>query len=127
MESKQGYLVHKVYRLEKGSSFIAHNVVMAKLQHEGWKKVVAKESRTTEASTLRMAAEEMEALPKEISRKARSLRMAAGEQESLPNLRRKFSVVGGAGTRGARIENPPRASWFVSGANHTATTLSSKT
>ena len=32
MESKQGYLVHKVYRLEKGSSFIAHNVEMAKLQ-----------------------------------------------------------------------------------------------
>ena len=56
MESKQGYLVHKVYRLEKGSSFIAHNVEMAKLQHEGWKKVVAKESRTTEASALRMTA-----------------------------------------------------------------------
>ena len=32
MESKQGYLVHKVYRLEKRSSFIAHNVEMAKLQ-----------------------------------------------------------------------------------------------
>ena len=50
-----------------------------------------------------------------------------GERKALPNLRRKFSVVGGAGTKGARIENPPRASWFASGAKNTATTLSSKT
>ena len=71
---------------------------------------------------------ELKALPKRSSWNASALRIAAGELEALPNPRAgSYSVVGCAGTKDAHIANPPQASWFVSGANNMATTLSSKT